>query len=236
MALGRPLDALTHFDSATTLLDDRFEARIQAAEWRVIPAALGIPGIPQPEIERGRRELERLTADSIIGLRAAWALALDALTRDDTAKAAPWVDRVASGAGKGGPLDLMLRAMGEGVAGRFQAALELSEPALAFDSAGRAGDPFFRAALHLKRGDWYAALNHPASADAAWLWYENLDVVGWPTTVAQAGEVARQARKPDPDEDHLAILELTGRHARHQLGRRVLSSHSPLRRTIGVWP
>jgi len=189
MALGRPASALTHFDSAAALLEDRSEARIQAAEWRVIPAAFGIPGVLQPEIEKGRRELERLTADSTIGLRAAWALALDALTRDDTVRAAPWVNRVASGAAAGSPLDLMLRAMGEAAAGRLDSALELSEPALAYDSAGRAGDPFFRAALHLKRGDWYAASNQPASADAAWLWYENLDVVGWPSTVAQAGEV-----------------------------------------------
>lgn len=189
MALGRPVEALTHFDSAAALLDDRSEARFQAAEWRVIPAALGIPGVPQPAIEKGRRELERLTADSVVGRRAAWALGLDALTRADTARAAPWVERVASGPGTGSPLHLMLRAMGEAGVGRFEAALELSEPALAYDSAGRAGDPFFRAALHLERGAWFVALNQPASADAAWLWYENLDVVGWPTTVAQAGEV-----------------------------------------------
>jgi tetratricopeptide (TPR) repeat protein/predicted Ser/Thr protein kinase len=189
MALGRPVGALTHFDSAAALLDDHWEARFQAAEWRVVPAALGIPGFPQPEVDRGRLELERLTGDSVVGPRAAWVLALDALARDDTARAAPWVNLVVSGAGAGSPLDLMLRAMGEAAAGRFEAALQLSEPALDYDSAGRAGDPFFRAALHLERGDWYAASNQPVSADAAWLWYENLDVVGWPSTVAQAAEV-----------------------------------------------
>jgi tetratricopeptide (TPR) repeat protein len=189
MALGRPVAALTHFDSAAALLDDRSEAQIQAAEWRVIPAAIGIPGVPQSEIEKGRRELDRLTADSLFGVRAAWALALDALTRNDTSKAAPWLNRVASGAGTGNPLDLMLRAMGEAAAGRFEDALELSRPALAYDSAGGAGDPFFRAALHLERGDWYLAAHQTASADESWLWYENLDVVGWPMTVAQAAEV-----------------------------------------------
>jgi len=83
----------------------------------------------------------------------------------------------------------MLRALAEAAAGRYQVALDLSRPALAYDSAGRAGDPFFRAALHVVRGDWYLASNQSTPADASWLWYQNLDVVGWPTTVAQAGEV-----------------------------------------------
>jgi hypothetical protein len=189
MAMGRPIAALTHFDSAAGLLDDRAEGRIQAAEWRVIPAALGLPGVPESEIEKGRRDLDRLTGDSLHGRRAAWALAVDALTRGDSARAAPWVSQVGAGAGAGTPLHLMLRALAEAAAGRYQAALNLSRPALAYESAGRAGDPFFRAALHVVRGDWYLASNQSTPADASWLWYQNLDVVGWPTTVAQAGEV-----------------------------------------------
>ncbi|HJR16011.1 MAG TPA: protein kinase [Gemmatimonadales bacterium] len=189
MALGRPVTALRHFDSAAVLLPERLESRIQSAEWRVIPAAFGFPGIPDAEIESGRRELVRLTADTSIGRRAAWALAVDALQRGDAAAAAPWRKQVASGDTIDGPLDLLLRAMAEATAGRYAAALELSRPALSYDSAGRAGDPFFRAALHLARGNWYAASNQPSSADASWLWYENLDVVGWPSTVAQAAEV-----------------------------------------------
>src|SRR4029079_7449397 len=87
------------------------------------------------------------------------------------------------------PFHALLLAMQEALAGKAGAALQLSEPALAFDSAGKAGDPFFRAALHLQRGDWFERLNQAASAEPSWLWYENLDVVGWPSTVAQAGEV-----------------------------------------------
>src|SRR4029079_1170673 len=87
------------------------------------------------------------------------------------------------------PFHALLLAMQEALAGKAGAALQLSEPALAFDSAGKAGDPFFRAALPLQRGDWFERLNQAASAERSWLWYENLDVVGWPSTVAQAGEV-----------------------------------------------
>jgi hypothetical protein len=43
--------------------------------------------------------------------------------------------------------------------------------------------------LHLQRGEWHAELGHRAAADSSWLWYENLDAVGWPSTVAQACEV-----------------------------------------------
>jgi hypothetical protein len=74
-------------------------------------------------------------------------------------------------------------------AGQVHDALELSQPALAYDSAGGAGDPFFRAVLHLQRGEWHAAAGQTRAADAAWLWYENLDAVGWPSTVAQACEI-----------------------------------------------
>jgi tetratricopeptide (TPR) repeat protein len=189
MAMGRPARALAHFDTAIRLLQARDEARLQAAEWRVVPAALGLPGIPSAELERGRRELELMSNDSALGYRASWVLAFDALRRRDTSAAAPWIRRVVSLSDSAGPLALHLRAMQHSAAGRFREALELSQPALAYDSAGRAGDPFFRAVLHLQRGEWHAAAGQARAADAAWLWYENLDAVGWPSTVAQACEV-----------------------------------------------
>jgi hypothetical protein len=107
----------------------------------------------------------------------------------DTAAAGPWVTQVAASPGEQNPYHQMLRAMQQAAAGNRDTALLLSQPALAFDSAGRAGDPFFRTALHLQRGEWYAATGDSRSADASWLWYENLDAVGWPQTVAQAVEV-----------------------------------------------
>jgi hypothetical protein len=67
--------------------------------------------------------------------------------------------------------------------------VQLSGPALASDSAGGAPDPFFRAALHLLRGQWLAALGRLEEADRELLWYENTDVVGWPAAEAQPAEV-----------------------------------------------
>lgn len=96
---------------------------------------------------------------------------------------------------------------------RWRAALVASEPALAYDSAGHAPDPFHRAAVHLLRGEWLARLDRPSDADRSWLWYENLDVIGWPSAEAQAGEVdwalgtwarARRAGLPVPGRCGLA--------------------------------
>lgn len=180
VALGRPAAALAHFDSAAPLLGDSAEARLQAAEWRVLAPALGVSGMSPSEIEGGVRSLEQRE-----GERPAWALALAYASRGDTAGSTRWAGRVGSDT----PFGLMLQAMAEAQAGRFDEALRVSEPALAFDSAGRAGDPFFRAVLHLKRGEWQEASGDSAGADASWVWYEGLDVIGWPGGVVQAGEV-----------------------------------------------
>jgi tetratricopeptide (TPR) repeat protein len=217
MAQGRPGDAVAHFDSAISLVADSNEARLQSAEWRIVPAALGLPGIPSSETQAARRQLEGWTGDTAVILRAAWVLAMDALAQGDTLQAAPLIERVWALAGAGGPFAMQLSAMRSAAAGRLEEALRLSEPALAFDSAGRAGDPFFRSTLHLQRGHWYAALGRPNLADAAWLWYEALDLVGWPDGVAQAGEVdwalgtyARLARSRltagKPDRQSCALL------------------------------
>jgi tetratricopeptide (TPR) repeat protein len=199
-ALGRTRAALAALDSAAMLFPRPREATLQAAEWRIVPAALGVPGIDDADRAQGREALRALTGDSVLGPRAAWALALDALARSDTAAAGHW--RALVGDARLGPvLEAAMEAHGQ----RWRAALAASEPALAYDSAGRAPDPFHRAALHLLRGEWLARLGRAADADRAWLWYENLDVIGWPSAEAQAGEVdwalgtwgrARRARLP----------------------------------------
>src|SRR4051794_35323120 len=189
MTMGRPGQALTQLDAAGALLSQYTEARHQAAEWRVIPPALGLPGITAAEVEQGRRALMQLSRDSTRSVRAAWALSLDALLRGDSAGAGPWLKLVVSQTPPSNPFHALLRAMQQATAGRFESALQLSEPALGYDSAGKAGDPFFRAALHLQRGDWLERMNRPEAAQRSWLWYEALDVVGWPSSVVQAAEV-----------------------------------------------
>ena len=60
VALGRPAAALTRFDSAAALFPSPAEAELQAAEWRVVPAALGVAGIPEAQVSEGRRRLAAL--------------------------------------------------------------------------------------------------------------------------------------------------------------------------------
>ena len=128
-----------------------------------------------------------MVADSSLGARASWALAVDAHARGDSAEARLWRDRVrASGLRALVPLLAGMEAADRGDA---PAALAASEPALAYDSAGHAPDPFLRAALHLKRGEWHQQSTRPLDADRAWLWYENLDLRNWPDAEAQPAEV-----------------------------------------------
>jgi hypothetical protein len=128
-------------------------------------------------------------SDGRLGQRAAWALAIDALSRGDTASAAPWVEGLISGPDSTTAISLHLRALQLSRTGQLQDAIDLVQPALAYDSAGKAGDPFFRSVLHLQLGEWHAGAGQARAADSSWLWYENLDAVGWPNTVAQACEV-----------------------------------------------
>jgi tetratricopeptide (TPR) repeat protein len=188
VALGRPAAGQVSFDSAIALFPNPGEARLQAAEWRVIPSSLGAAGWSDSEQERGRAALRTMTGDPSFGARAAWALALDAHGRGDTAEARVRGEGLRLSDREEG-LALLLTGLGHAARGHWQAALAATEPALEFDSAGHAPDPFLRAVLHLKRGEWLERSGRPADADRSWLWYENLDVRGWPNAEAQPAEV-----------------------------------------------
>jgi|GEM_PF-709128 hypothetical protein len=202
VALGRSDAALVHFDSAATLFGTP-EASLQAAEWRVLPNALGLPGTDPAELSRGRERVEALVDDDELGDRAAWALAMDAYARGDTSAAWRWTQYVrrAVGAVGAGRLADFLQAMQEAQRGRYRAALDLSRPLFAFQartvqlhgaaSAGEGlGDPFARAALHLKRAGWHAELGEWEAAEREWLWYEAVDLPGFPGIgLSQEGEI-----------------------------------------------
>ncbi|UCC73824.1 MAG: protein kinase [Gemmatimonadota bacterium] len=202
VAVGRQGEALSHFDSAAALLGSA-EAQLHAAEWRVLPKAVGLDVVEPAELERGRRALGALAGEDSIGVRALWALALDALARDDEVAARRLSTRVwfappGSGAA---PLGEFLRAALEADAGRYAAALERSgrlldvqTPTVLLSGSRSPGetlsDPFARAFLHLKRGAWYEAADSLGAAARAYLWYEAVDVLGLPSLeLPQAGEI-----------------------------------------------
>ncbi len=202
VGLGRGGAALLHFDSAAALFGTP-EASLQAAEWRVLPNALGLPGADPVELSRGRQRLEGLVADDVLGARAAWALAMDAYASSDTSAARRWTRHAlrAVSAVEAARFAELLQAMDQAQRGGFRAALEVSQPLLAGQACtaplrGGAsevqglGDPFARAALHLKRGEWYAELGESEAAEREWLWYEAVDISGFPgIELPQAGEI-----------------------------------------------
>jgi tetratricopeptide (TPR) repeat protein len=188
LALGRVREGLRSLDSATLLFSDPREARLQAAPPRVVPPALGVPGWTEREIAPGRAALRAMAVDPALRARAAWALAVDAYARADTVEAGRQRAALRS-AGAHAGLTAMLTGLAHAAHGNWSEALAASEPALAFDSAGHAPDPFLRAALHVRRGDWLARLGRAAEADRSWLWYESLDLRGWPQAEAQPAEV-----------------------------------------------
>ncbi|MGD8867465.1 MAG: serine/threonine-protein kinase [Gemmatimonadales bacterium] len=196
-ALGRGA-AIADFDSAAALLD-RAEARLLAAEWRVLPRALGIPLGTMDQQAAGRSELLRFVDDETLGPRAAWALAMDAYEAGDRAAARRWTDRAAGHP----PLATFLRAMEAASQDRYEEALATSDSLLALQTVAvplretprppwtLQPAPFARAALHLKRGDWYAALgDSSAAAEKEWGWYEAVDIDGLPSVeLPQPGEI-----------------------------------------------
>jgi tetratricopeptide (TPR) repeat protein/tRNA A-37 threonylcarbamoyl transferase component Bud32 len=188
VALGRPAEGQRLFDSAAALFPAPGEARLQAAEWRLIPSALGAVGWSEAERQRGRASLRAISGDPAFRARAAWALALDAHARGDTTEARRLREGV-DFSGQNQALVHLLTAWEQATRGDWQAAVAAAEPALAFDSAGHAPDPFLRAVLHLKRGEWLERSGRAAEADRSWLWYENLDLRGWPDAEAQPAEV-----------------------------------------------
>jgi hypothetical protein len=158
----------------------------------VLLAALGHDGVPAEQIRRGDEALRRALDDPRWATRALFALAVAAYTSGDTAAADRLVSRLeARRAGDAGAarLGYLLAGLAAGARNRPAAALAASAPLLAWDSGGRAGDPFARSLLHLHRGRWLAALGRAGEAEAEWGWYENADGSAWFTGPAQAGDV-----------------------------------------------
>jgi serine/threonine protein kinase len=186
VALGRPAEALGHFDSAAVLFHTP-SAGLEALEWRLLPAAIGIPGLPPAELDHARVALAKSTS-----ARAAWALAVDAHARHDLPAARTWRIRFQQRVkwdGAQRQLDAMLSALDLAARGETEPALALSARLLPYDESEYWGDPFARALLHVRRAEWLTTLGRRDAADREWLWYENSDFEGWLTGEVEAAEI-----------------------------------------------
>ncbi len=194
-AMGRPQRALSRFDAAAGIGDA--EARFQAAQWRVLPDALGLEGIPEAERTAGRNVLEAVAAaagpdvDPGRAIRATWTLGLSALRAGDTLAARRLGESLRNLAGQTGYAGMatLLDAALEASTGRYDAALAASAPLLAYDSLGKVGRPFARSAVHLLRAEWLERIGDLPAAASELVWHENEDLAGLPGGPSQAAEV-----------------------------------------------
>jgi hypothetical protein len=189
-ALGRLEAAFAHFDTAASLFATP-TARLEAAEWRVISNALGLPGVRAQGVEQAAETLEAMIEDSLVGVRAAWALGISVALAGETSAAEAWLESVRAGHPENTAhrLSVLLNTVIEGESGRLESALSQSETALAWDSAGQGGDPFASTVLHLRRAAWLDQLSDYEGADAARLWYEHTNLVANPTGEGLAAEI-----------------------------------------------
>jgi serine/threonine protein kinase/tetratricopeptide (TPR) repeat protein len=189
MMLGRAREALSQFDSA----DFRTaEIALERQQWRLLPSILGLPVPDSGGLPRARAALAQLSADSRVGVRTWWTLALASIDRGDSAAAAPWLTRLAAAAARDSAaarLHGLLQAFRAGRAGRLEVALTLSRPLLRYHPSIRAGDPFARSVLYLYRAEWFERLGRWQEASRTLVWFLNADIDGWAPAEAQAGEI-----------------------------------------------
>jgi serine/threonine protein kinase len=220
MALGRPAAALVELDSAAAQFRTP-EAELERAEWRLLPAALGLPPADSAAVVWARAALAAAAGGSQ-AIRAAWALAVDAATAGDTAGFRRWSKQLRSAPLSRGAVQLnaLLDGLAAAQAGDPAAALARTDSLLRYDAGWLVRAPFARALLYLRRGEWLLATGAPDGADRTWLWYQQSDVEGWPQRSAQAGEVdavagvyarLRRAELAAQRGDRVAACALAGR-------------------------
>jgi len=151
-------DGIAAFDSAARRMEMP-ETAMQAAEWHVMPFALGLEGFSAGAAEHGERALEvlwnRPDTDVALKARAATALAVLADRRGEADLRDTWSAQLDSlGPGTREMTDRpsrFLAALSSAADGDYRTALDSTADDLAYDSAGLAMRPFLRSALYLKR-------------------------------------------------------------------------------------
>jgi hypothetical protein len=182
LARGQPLGGIADLDTAAALVPS---FQLQAAQWRVLGAHIGIPGVPDSVVRSGVRRLSELARGPASG-RSAWTLGVLAAARGATADARDHLARLSPADSS---LRVLLRAIlashtspGDalGVTARLRGAAE---------EANRLGDPFARALLHLLRARWFDAVGDSLAAVRERRWHENADFEGWLEGEIQSAEV-----------------------------------------------
>ena len=196
LALGRPDSAAL----AAARLRSRATEPDAALSLAELPVALLIAdSADATTYARGWPEatarLERFTDPAVarpeLARRAAWLLALAARREGDSAAARGVAKLLDAAPASAHPFAALAQADAEARAGHPAAALLRTAPLLALDSAGQAGDPYFRSILHLLRAGWHAAHGDTTSAVRDLRWAENNDLrtVTYPAGEFESAEI-----------------------------------------------
>jgi tetratricopeptide (TPR) repeat protein len=195
---GRIRDGLLAFDTIRAFTDD-VDARLQAAEWRVLPRALGLEGFSAPEAEIGVQALIGVWRDAEATpdqrRRAAFGIAAHELRSAPGSSGSSWMDSLSR-------LDQRLEdppawdataglnALELGGRGEAEEALRRADALVHYDSLALERYPFSRAFVYWLRAEWQAAAGDTISALRTLYWHENTDLEeGTAPGIAQAAEI-----------------------------------------------
>lgn len=185
LSRGRITEALGHLEEAARVSGDQ-EYAFEAAQWALVLPVIGVPGVPAATRAEARARMSGWASVGPRAARARWTLLLDAIVADSAAADRRLADLAATpGAAALAGLGTALTRAG---AGDTLGAIRLSDTLMLHVVAAEVADPLQRAVLFLSRGRWLADRDR-ARADAAWRWYENADLVGWPEGYLQAAEL-----------------------------------------------
>ncbi len=187
IGLGRWAEAVETFDAVSSLLRTPASALL-AAQWRVLPHAIGLASPPTEWVAEGRIRLEALADDSLVGPRAAWSLAVSYYAEGDVPAAQPWAQRVRVSDPEHAGLSQFLRALQRQAIGDVAGALAITDTMIPIVPLTPQFDPFLRAATYLARGRWARTL-HEDTIPVAWRWHENSDFRGEFAAWPQAAEI-----------------------------------------------
>jgi hypothetical protein len=199
---GRVRPALTHLDAIvpeTRSPEVELQARLQAAEWRVIPYALELEGFVPDEAAAGAETLVEIWSDPtnspVLRGRAAFGLALLDGRMGRGLDATAWSDSLRVLESSLGPSSVRRQSrLLEGVAlaraDDPRLALDATESLLKYDSVALGADPFGRASTYWLRAEWQAEAGDTIAALRTLYWHENTDLEeGTAPGLAQAAEV-----------------------------------------------
>ncbi len=195
---GRIREALPALDTITAITNE-IEARLQAAEWRVLPHAIGLEGFPASGADSGVVELLGVWAaegaDPDHRRRAAFGIASHEIRSASGGDRSPWLDSLLSlDASRETPpawdaaalLESLELAAGEGA----EEALRRTDALVRYDSLALDRYPFGRSVTYWLRARWQAAAGDTAAALRTLYWHENTDLEeGTAPGIAQAAEI-----------------------------------------------